>query len=111
MGDGPRAWVSEAVLLGYVLRKRRKQKGLTQVELSDDLGMSPTAWCRIENGDTAASVVCLFRAADRLGTPASHLVRGMEKARIKLASLGVFVGGEPPKRAVVLTTKQLEEIL
>lgn len=111
MSDGVRTWVSEAVLLGYVLRKRRKDKGLTQVELVEDLGVSPSTWSRTETGDCAATVLCLFRAASRLGVPASHLVRGVERLQIRLAGLGVYIGGKPPKRAVALTTKQLERML
>lgn len=45
----------------------REQKGITQADLAEAVGVSPSTWSRIESGQTGLSLDQLKKASDRLG--------------------------------------------
>ena len=57
-----RAWY-----YGEILRDRRKQLGLTQKELAEQVGRERTYINRIEKGETDLQLSSFFRIADALG--------------------------------------------
>lgn len=52
---------------GEVLRERRKELGLTQKELADNVGCKRTYINRIEHGETDMQLSSFIRLADALG--------------------------------------------
>lgn len=67
--------------LPYVLKKFRREAGLTQVQLSERVGVSPSFIGMLESGRKKPSLNMLFRLADALGIRASDLLATMEKER------------------------------
>ena len=57
-----RAWY-----YGEILRERRKELGLTQKELAEQIGRERTYINRIEKGETALQLSSFLRIADALG--------------------------------------------
>jgi transcriptional regulator with XRE-family HTH domain len=61
-------------LLGKELRKRRRTKKLTQVNLSVEAGLSPNVVGRIERGIYNPTIVVLHAIATRLGIRLTDLL-------------------------------------
>lgn len=65
----------------YILKKFRQEAGLTQVQLSEQVGVSPSFIGMLESGRKKPSLDMLFQLADALGIRASALLAAMEKER------------------------------
>lgn len=63
----PFTGTSSAAILGQTLSMLRKEKGMTQEEMAQAMGISTSSWARIEKGDSDISVLQLRKAADTLG--------------------------------------------
>jgi transcriptional regulator with XRE-family HTH domain len=60
-------------LLGKELRRRRRKKKITQVNLSVEAGLSPNVVGRIERGIYNPTIVVLYAIATRLGIRVTDL--------------------------------------
>ena len=65
-------------LVGRELRKRRKEKQLTQLNLSVEAGLSQNVVGRIERGIYNPTIVVLHAIATRLGIPVTDLLQHTE---------------------------------
>ena len=54
----------------------RERKGLTQQDIADQLGITPAAVSKWENGSAKPRVQVLFQLADILGVRAEELMAG-----------------------------------
>ena len=68
----------KAKAIGVVVRELRDQAGLSQERLSADCGFDRTYISRVERGIINPTVSRLWRIADALETPLSHIARRME---------------------------------
>ena len=59
--------MSKLEILGQNIKKYRLKKGLTQLKLSIELGLSYEYICRVEKGQKYMSLRKLFELADILG--------------------------------------------
>lgn len=59
--------------LGLNITYYRKEKGISQVQLADQIGISRTHMSRIENNDCAVSLDVIFSIAKALEIPVSKL--------------------------------------
>lgn len=65
---------------GPVLRRLRQEKGLSQEELAERMGMASHAHLsRLESGHKQPSVEMLFRLADAFGLMAWEILKAMEE--------------------------------
>ena len=65
--------------LGPTLRRLRFEKGLSQEELAERLGMASHAHLsRLESGRKQPTLEMLFRLADALGVKAWEIVKAMQ---------------------------------
>jgi transcriptional regulator with XRE-family HTH domain len=87
---GP-AVVPYSALLGGVIEQRRKLFPLHQGDVATQLGLSPSAYCRIESGNTAISVTQLRQVAALLQTNAQQLLTHADYIAQKLAAQGVQI--------------------
>lgn len=62
-------------MLGEKLRQRRKELGLTLMELRDKSGVHPSHLGRIETGERRPSAAVLLKLAEPLGFDESELLR------------------------------------
>ncbi len=66
---------------GQVLRDRRNQVGLSQMELSLSSGLSSSFISQIENGLRGSSLDTIDKLAKALGTTATEMVAEAERRR------------------------------
>ena len=59
--------------LGLNIAYYRKERGLSQMQLADQIDISCTHMSRIENNDCAVSLDVIFRIAKALEIPVSRL--------------------------------------
>ncbi|MBO0953259.1 helix-turn-helix domain-containing protein [Fibrella forsythiae] len=62
--------------VGQLIREARKAKGLTQKDLSKELGVSETAVNRYESGQNF-TIETLFKIAKVIGVSVESLVKGV----------------------------------
>lgn len=81
-------------LIGQVLLGHRGRNGLHQNDLAAALGVSQSAYSRIEQGDTTVSISQLRVIARRLGIPPGDLLREADGLAERLRMQGVEVSDE-----------------
>lgn len=72
--------VLDCALIGKRVRSARKEKKVTQEELSEHCGCTPTHICNLENGKIGVSLDLLFRISIYLGKSMDYFVMGNENA-------------------------------
>ena len=70
----------DAVLIGEVLRRFRKERKMSQEVLSGLSGLDRTHYSKIERGLRSPSVDTLFKIAQALDTPPHKLIMAIEDA-------------------------------
>ena len=68
--------MEEVKRFGYILRKIRIERGLTQTKFAEMLGTSKQVVSRYENNQRCPKVTTAAEFAKRLGVPLAHLVYG-----------------------------------
>jgi len=81
-------------LLGQLVKHMRLSKNIDQLAMANAVGVSQSAYSRIESGDTNMSVWQLRMCAQQLGVRPSQLLTQVEVAEQKLFSQGVTVVAE-----------------
>jgi transcriptional regulator with XRE-family HTH domain len=61
------------VRLGNRIRTLRKQRGWTQVEMAEKVGIDRSFLADVERGKRNVSILTLFHISEGLGTTLSHL--------------------------------------
>lgn len=74
MGIEGRKHIEKLKVIGKKIQDRRKQKGLTQKELADHLGITRVYMGYIEQGRESPSLHLMFRLSDTLGVKLKTLV-------------------------------------
>jgi DNA-binding XRE family transcriptional regulator len=89
----PARATTTASLLGFVLARRRSARSprLRQEDLARAVGVSQSAWSRVELGDNALTVDALFAVAQALGATASAILAEVEDLAQRLPRSGVRV--------------------
>lgn len=72
--------------VGVVIRKAREQKGLSQENMSIELGISQPAYSRLEKKDDRISIPRLIQIAAILGSTVSKLINEKEDESFKSES-------------------------
>ena len=72
--------VLDCALIGKRVRSARKEKMVTQEELSEHCGCTPTHICNLENGKIGVSLDLLFRISVYLEKSMDYFVMDNEKA-------------------------------
>lgn len=67
------AYIELRLRLAEGLRERRKQRGLTQVELAESLASSQSRVAKMEAGDATVTIDLLVRSLFSLGTSSREL--------------------------------------
>lgn len=65
--------------LGHVIRAAREMQGSKSLDFAERMGMSASAYCRLERGDVVLTVPRLFKIAEILKSSASDLMRDAEQ--------------------------------
>src|ERR1043165_1846581 len=75
-------------LVGQVIKQARLAKGIQQSELAEILGLSQSAYSRLESGDSVMNVWQLRQLALTVGTTPSALLAEVERPEAQLAAGG-----------------------
>ncbi len=86
--DPAQVYFSE--VLGQLLKRRRQEREITQEDLARKIGVTASAWSRVESGKTAITVQSLRLAAEVLGTSASALLASAEKTAAEIEAKPEF---------------------
>lgn len=86
--------VPYSALLGHVLKQHRLLRQIDQQSMAAALGLSQSAYSRIESGDTSVSAWQLRVCASQLGLRSSQLLGEVEAHESRLATQGVAVVAE-----------------
>lgn len=86
--------VTYPALVGKLLAQRREQFGLKQGELAAALGMSQSAYSRLESGESVLNLSQLRNVCDKLNTSPAQLLHNAEQYEALLRGQGVEVIAE-----------------
>lgn len=82
---------SYPAILGRILEHLRKDAGYDQGELADKLGLTQSAWSRIERGQSGLSMEQLVKVSNVLNTKPHNIIADADYATEKLKNDGVTV--------------------
>lgn len=69
----------ESAVLGNRIAVRRKERGLTQQQLADEVGVARSMISAYENAGIAITVEKLFLVSRVLKTPVLHFLEGLDR--------------------------------
>lgn len=85
------AETSYPAILGRVLEHKRKGKNLDQKDVADHLGLTQSAWSKIERGQSGISMEQLLRVSQLLKTQPHSILEDVDLAKHGLEKQGVIV--------------------
>jgi transcriptional regulator with XRE-family HTH domain len=86
-----RPTISYGALVGQVILRRRKLAKLDQSALAEALGISQSAYSRLEKGESSMTLPQLRSIALRLGCSSTDLIRDADQLETHLQISGVTV--------------------
>ena len=90
----PQPAIPYTALVGRVILSHRGRKGLHQKDMAAALGISQSAYSRIEQGDTTISISQLRVIGRRLDIAPGNLLRDADRLAEQLRVQGVAVSDE-----------------
>lgn len=82
---------SYPAIIGRILEYLRKEAGLDQDVIAKRLGLTQSAWSRIERGQSGISMEQLLRVSDVLGTEPHKIIADADSASLKLKEDGIII--------------------
>lgn len=95
----PKPAIPYARVLGAVVEHLRKRLSITQEAMAKAIGVSQSAYSRLEKGQSAMSVVQLRAISVQLGLPPEAIVHDSEGYAAQLQQQGVSITQERPDSA------------
>lgn len=92
----PQPVVAYPALVGRLLVHRREELGLKQGALAEAIGLSQSAYSRLESGDSVLNVSQLRNVCSRLGLSPAQLLHAADQYEAQLRRQGVDVVAEKP---------------
>jgi transcriptional regulator with XRE-family HTH domain len=90
----PKPVITYAMLVGRIVEFHRGQMNIHQEHMAQTLGISQSAYSRLEQGQSAMSVTQLRMIAERLGTTSAVLIQNTDQYARQLRAQGVSVTDE-----------------
>lgn len=84
-------------VLGRILAEQRSELKYSQKKMAEHLGLSQSAWSRIETGDNSLSVAQLVQVSRKLNRNPQSFLSEVDNAIIQLNRIGVQVHLEESK--------------
>lgn len=92
----PKPVVTYPTLVGRLLVQRREQLGLKQGALAEAIGLSQSAYSRLESGDSVLNLSQLRNVCAQLGLSPAQVLHAAEQYEHQLRRQGVEVVAEKP---------------
>ncbi|KFX76725.1 helix-turn-helix domain-containing protein [Ralstonia solanacearum] len=90
----PKPVVTYPALVGKLLAQRREEIGRKQGEVAVAVGMSQSAYSRLESGESVLNLSQLRNVCAELGTAPAQVLRNAEQCELQLRKQGVDVIAE-----------------
>jgi transcriptional regulator with XRE-family HTH domain len=88
--------VTYPALVGKLLAQRREQLGLKQGALAEALGISQSAYSRLEAGESVLNLTQLRNVCTQLGVTPAQVLQAADQYEMLLRQQGVEVAVEKP---------------
>ncbi|WP_291084526.1 helix-turn-helix transcriptional regulator [Hydrogenophaga sp.] len=88
--------VTYPALVGKILAQQREARGIKQGDLAATLGLSQSAYSRLESGDSVLNLSQLRNAATQLGLQPGQVLQWADQYEARLRQQGVDVISEKP---------------
>lgn len=98
----PNGIVPYNALIGHILQKQREQLGRSQFEVAQSVGLTQSAYSRVESGQTALTVTLLRALANALGKTTDEILFEADSLEKALIKQGVGVPMDKPSDNVEL---------
>lgn len=82
---------SYPAIIGRILEHSRKEAGLDQKVIAEGLGLTQSAWSRIERGQSGLSMEQLLRVSSILGKKPHEIIADADQATSRLKEDGITV--------------------
>lgn len=92
----PKPLVTYPALVGKILAQQREAHGIKQGDLAATLGLSQSAYSRLESGDSVLNLSQLRNAATQLGLQPAQVLQWADEYEARLRQQGVDVISEKP---------------
>lgn len=92
----PKPLVTYPALVGKILAQQREARGIKQGDLAAIIGLSQSAYSRLEAGESVLNVSQLRNAAIHLGLAPAQVLHWADKYEDQLRQQGVDVLSEKP---------------
>lgn len=83
-----------SALWGQVIKAERLRQGIDQGRIATELGLSQSAYSRLESGDSTMSVWQMHECARLLGLPVAQLLQRVDQYQVQLTMQGVAIVAE-----------------
>lgn len=90
----PQPVVAYPALIGRILAHQRESQGIKQGDLAASLGLSQSAYSRLESGESVLNISQLRNIAGRLGVHPSAVLTWAEQYEAQLRLQGVEIVAE-----------------
>jgi transcriptional regulator with XRE-family HTH domain len=94
--------VAYPTLIGRILAQKREAQGIKQGDLANRLGLSQSAYSRLEAGDSILNVAQLRNIANQLGLTPSQVIELADKYETQLRGQGVEVISQKPDNTAAI---------
>jgi transcriptional regulator with XRE-family HTH domain len=98
----PEPVVTYPALVGKLLAQRRDQVGIKQGELADALGLSQSAYSRLEAGESVLNLSQLRNVCAQLGLTPAQVLHAADQYEGMLRRQGVEVIAEKPNNPAAI---------
>lgn len=92
----PKPLVTYPALVGKILAQQREAHGIKQGDFAATLGLSQSAYSRLESGDSVLNLSQLRNAATQLGLQPAQVLQWADQYEARLRQQGVDVVSEKP---------------
>jgi transcriptional regulator with XRE-family HTH domain len=97
--DRPEGALAYPAVVGQILASIREQRGLKQGDFAARVGLSQSAYSRLEKGDSVMNLAQLHKACAELGETPSAVLHRADTIEKQLKAQGVKVLPEKPDNA------------
>lgn len=97
--DRPEGALAYPAVVGQILASIREQRGEKQGDIAARVGLSQSAYSRLEKGDSVMNLAQLHKVAAELQTTPSAVLQRADAIQMQLKAQGVEVLPEKPDNA------------
>ena len=103
--------VTSRAIMGFLLSKNRKAKGMTQTDVARVIDLSVSVWSRVENGHISLQLDYFIAVSRAMRVSPGSLLEHLERSEHTLRDRGVVILDHEEEDYIFLRGSQLEALL